>query len=109
MIVNLEMDNALSIPVWNRQGGAKDDLDLIVDLSNYRVHLPPSGINSWSLVVYDAAESDQGQIMEFSITYVNSRLLRGQTIYCWDIPKQVFDLRTTTIYIENPHAEVFIE
>jgi subtilisin-like proprotein convertase family protein len=75
--------------LWNRTGGQGTGyLNLTADLSAAATFLPPSGLNTWFLRVYDGATRDQGNITSFTITY------NGTTYTSQDVPVGIYDLQT---------------
>jgi subtilisin-like proprotein convertase family protein len=77
--------------IWNRTGGSTQDLNLTVSLLDAVNYLPPSQNLTWYLQVYDGATGDQGQILEFAITF------QGTTYTSPDInpPVPVYDFKTS--------------
>jgi len=89
-----------SNPTWSQHIKSQDwydywdDVDLTIDLTVPTTILPPDG-DQWYLKIYDCYYGDQGQIIEFSITY------DGTTYTSTDTPVPIYDYTTSYAYIPS--------
>jgi hypothetical protein len=80
---------------WWGEGGNFENLDLILDISWATSNLPPSENNRWFVEVYDDEIYDEGQISEFTITYMDTEYASN------DPPVPINDLETSYAYIPS--------
>jgi SagB-type dehydrogenase family enzyme len=91
-----------STKIWNREEMVEHNLNLTIDLSEVTRYLPPSESFRWFLKVFDAANENLGQIVEFKITY------QGHVYASTCVPVAIYDLQTSYSYILGVPVELAI-